>query len=258
MFNSDAARIRNTQIMQNTIEGRRKRSLVVQYNNQIEYLGIDGTVAETGLHSINNSKMETLCGSNEMLQLNMVRGLSSKVFYAKEVGKQHKICMVNHGNNIDELENRDVFQLNSGKIIAFEPDPENAVTRDYDETGKTITPQSFYILNDQQLIVHVKSNDEVRFRVIRNIDLSKFELGQMFKALESKPWRQIAIHDESVTFPDQSFFVFNTDTKGKFSVPNKYAFVEDREFGTKSYNTDGYQIVQCSAEVDHGHVLQVL
>lgn len=112
------------------------------------FLGVDGTSADTGLGSLKNLKMETLCGTNEMIQLSMVRGLSSKVFYAKEVGKQHKICMVNHGNNLDELENRDIYQLNSGQIIGFEPDPENAVVTDYDNTGKTITPQSFYILND--------------------------------------------------------------------------------------------------------------
>ena len=104
------------------------------------FLGVDGKSSETGLGSIKNSKLETLCGTNEMLQLSLVRGVSSKVFYAKEVGKQHKICMVNHGNNLDELENRDIYQLNSGKIIAFEPDPENAVVTNYDISGKTITP----------------------------------------------------------------------------------------------------------------------
>jgi hypothetical protein len=41
-------------------------------------------------------------------------------------------------------------------------------------------------------------------------------------------------------------------------VPNKYAFVDDLGNGSKPYNTEGNEIIQCSAEVDHGHVLQVL
>lgn len=170
-------KIRCVQILQNEIEGKLERSLIVQYEDGIYRLGVDGTKSsDEGLSSTANKNKETLCPKEDMNKLYMVRGAAKKVFYARRVGKAEKIYMVNHGPLLNEaVENKECFQLTSGKIVAFEPDSSNHVSR-FSKSSTALVEQSFYILNDQQMMYHVHSKDETKFRVIRQIDLSQYDL----------------------------------------------------------------------------------
>lgn len=147
--------------------------MIVQYEDGIYRLGVDGTKAsDEGLGSTANKNRDLLCPKDDMIKLYMVRGAAKKIFYARRVGKAEKIYMVNHGPLLGEsVENKECFQLTSGKIVAFEPDSGNHVSK-FSKNTTALVEQSFYILNDQQMMYHIHSKDETKFRVIRQIDLS--------------------------------------------------------------------------------------
>lgn len=193
-----------------------------------------------------------------MIKLYMVRGAAKKIFYARRVGKAEKIYMVNHGPLLGEsVENKECFQLTSGKIVAFEPDSGNHVSK-FSKNTTALVEQSFYILNDQQMMYHIHSKDETKFRVIRQIDLSQYDLNLKLNDLKSQPWTQVGISKDSVTLPDQSFYSTTSEVRGLFKLPDNY--VDQESFGDplELYRRDNWKLNQMSAEIENGHLIEVV
>ena len=93
-----ADKIRNTHILQTNYDGKIERSLLVQFEDSIVRMGVDGSMADDELKSTANLAFDVICPKDEHIKLNMVRGVASKVFYAGKKGKSEKIYMANHGD----------------------------------------------------------------------------------------------------------------------------------------------------------------
>ena len=216
-------KIRAVQILQNEIEGKLERSLIVQYEDGIYRLGVDGSKASADeLTSTKNANRELLCSKDDMIKLYMVRGAAKKIFYARRVGKAEKIYSINHAQLLGaKVEHKECFQLTNGKIVAFEPDSSCNVTK-FDRNQSNLIEMSFYIMNDQQQLFHIHSKDETKFRVIRQLDLSQYDLNLKLNDLKLKPWTQIPISRDSVTFPDQKFYSTLSEVRGEFKIPDEF------------------------------------
>ena len=114
------AKVRCAQLIQTPIDTTAERSLIVQYDDRIVRMGIDGAKGvDPQYQSTINKTFNVICEPKEMIKVNLVRGVAKKIFYAKRVGQSDKIYMAKHGNQKGELENDEIFQLTSGQLISF-------------------------------------------------------------------------------------------------------------------------------------------
>lgn len=163
--------------------------------------------------------------------------------------------MVNHAQLLSApVENKECFQLTNGKIVSFEPDSSNNLTK-FDKSQSTLVEQSFYILNDQQQLFHIHSKDETKFRVLRQLDLSQYDLNLKLNDLKLRPWTQVPISHDSVIFPDQRFYSTLSEVRGELQIPEQ--FVDQEAFGdfVQLFREDYWKPVQMSGEVECGHVM---
>ena len=170
------------------MENTQERSVIVQYEDRVVRMGVDGTKGvDLALVSSVNKNFNVLCESKDMIQVNMVRGVLKKVFFAKKAGQSDKIFMVSHGNQKGEIENDEAYQLTAGRLVAFEPD--YVTMRDMRKKNmKQVVQQAFYILSDQQQLLHIQSSDEIKFRQLRSFDLSHYQLTIQLQAIKEHPW----------------------------------------------------------------------
>ena len=80
------------------------------------------------LSSSASKSYQVLCDKSDMIKLSMVRGAARKIFYARCVGKTDKVYMVNQ-DKPGEIENKECFQLTTGRMVCFEPDSDNTQTK---------------------------------------------------------------------------------------------------------------------------------
>ena len=83
--------------------------------------------------------------------------------------------MVKHGNQKGEIENEEIFQLTSGKLISFAVDAYNLRLMRAKKAYQ-LKHQSFFVLTDQQTVIQVYSNDEIKFRQLNTYDIGNYNL----------------------------------------------------------------------------------
>jgi hypothetical protein len=76
--------------------------------------------------------------------------------------------------------------------------------------------------------------------------------------LKSKPWTQVPISKGCVTLPDQKFYSTLSEVRGELKLPEQ--FVDQEEFSDyiPLFRKDDWKLVQMSAEVESGHIIQVI
>ena len=207
------AKIRGAQLIQNPMDNTIERSLIVQYDDRIVRLGVDGQKGvDLKLKSTVNKTYDMICEPKEMVKVNLVRGVAKKIFYAKRVGQSDKIYMVKHGNQKGEIENEEIFQLTSGKLISFAVDAYNLRLMRAKKAYQ-LKHQSFFVLTDQQTVIQVYSNDEIKFRQLNTYDIGNYNLNVELQKINDQAFQTIAFSKDSVTLPNMFTYTLSTELR---------------------------------------------
>ena len=80
-----------------------------------------------------------------MVRRHLVRGYNETVYFAESSGKVDKIFQIEfHPTKSNEICTKEIYQLASGWLVAFEPDSENTAN----DLEEEVT-QSFFVMDDQ-------------------------------------------------------------------------------------------------------------
>lgn len=68
----------------------------------------------------------------------------------------------------------------------------------------------------------------------------------------------MGISKDSITLPDQNFYSTTSEVRGQFKLPE--AYVDQESFGDPLdlYRRDDWKLCQMSAEVENGHLIEVV
>ena len=172
-----------------------------------------------------------ICEPKEMIKVNLVRGVAQKIFYAKRVGQSDKIYMVKHGNQKGEIENEEIFQLTSGKLISFAVDAYNLRLMRAKKAYQ-LKHQSFFVLTDQQTVIQVYSNDEIKFRQLNTYDIGNYNLNVELQKINDQAFQTIAFSKDSVTLPNMFTYTLSTELRTELKIAKKQWYEDVNMEGT--------------------------
>ena len=90
------------------------------------------------------------------------------------------------------------------RLVAFEQDAEN-IQNDLTEQVK----QSLYVMDDQQKIYLLQTNDLSEFEITRTIDFSHHNILQDIKALQRSDWVRLHMTERALTIGNKTFNLLN-------------------------------------------------
>ena len=167
--------------------------------------------------SLNKKTFKVICQPEAMLRRHLVRGYNEKVFFAESSGNAEKIYQVEfHNSKLGELTKKEIYQLAGSWLVAFEADSE-CIENDLEEE----TPQSLFIMDDQQKIYHLENKDRVRFQVSKIVDFSPHGKLQEINTLRDNDWAHVHLTKHTLSF-DNATYNLDSELSIDVTVPETF------------------------------------
>ena len=175
----------------------------------------DGILAAT-LNGKNG--WEEICSGSTMVRRHLVRGYKDRIYFAMISESTEKVFELSLSSAPEELTNREVYQHVGGKIVALEPDCENIMD---DTNEKSVITQAFYLMDENQKILHIVEEDTGKFKVKEVIDFSLHVKRRDFARLRDQDWSHVHITKRALTF-DGVIYNLKTGLTFKMGLPKTY------------------------------------
>ena len=179
--------------------------LIIQYND---------TIVQA---SLNRNFFKMVCKPREMVRRHLVRGYNEVIYFAETTGKVDKISQIEfHPTKNNEILAKEIYQLPSAMLVAFEPDAEN-IGNDLEEE----VAQSFFVMDYQQKIYFLKNEDNVHFVCKKVIDFSRHKMAQEINDLRDQDWAHVHMSLRTMTTGGTTYNL-NSPLSYDQTIPKNY------------------------------------